>query len=124
MNQPIKPPQEATPQAAPQREADPLGPPPKARSAWRLVMTCLVLLLVVAAIVWWTKHQAVPEPQGRGGRNAVPMSIVPESVGNGDIGINLNALGISHFAGNRDHPQPDQRLSAAVHLHGPWRPPC
>jgi len=93
MNQPIKPPQEATPQAAPQREADPFGPPPKSRSAWRLVATCLVLLLVVAAIVWWTKHQAVPEPQGRGGRNAVPMSIVPETVGKGDIGINLNALG-------------------------------
>ena len=47
MNQPIKPPQEATPQAAPQREADPFGPPPK-RSAWRLIATCLVLLLVVA----------------------------------------------------------------------------
>jgi membrane fusion protein, multidrug efflux system len=93
MNQPIKPPQEATPQAAPQREADPFGPPPKPRSAWRLIATCLVLLLVVAAIVWWSKQQAAPEQQGRGGRNAVPMSIVPETVGKGDIGINLNALG-------------------------------
>jgi membrane fusion protein, multidrug efflux system len=92
MNQPIKPPQEATPQAAPQREADPFGPPPK-RSAWRLIATCLVLLLVVAAVVWWSKQQAAPEQQGRGGRNAVPMSIVPETVGKGDIGINLNALG-------------------------------
>lgn len=92
MNQPIKPPQEATPQAAPQREADPFGPPPK-RSAWRLIATCLVLLLVVAAVVWWSKQQAAPEPQGRGGRNAVPMSIVPETVGKGDVGINLNALG-------------------------------
>jgi multidrug efflux system membrane fusion protein len=92
MNQPIKPPQEATPQAAPQRETDPFGPPPK-RSAWRLIATCLVLLLVVAAIVWWSKQQAAPEQQGRGGRNAAPMSIVPETVGKGDIGINLNALG-------------------------------
>lgn len=92
MNQPIKPPQEATPQAAPQREADPFGPPPK-RSAWRLIATCLVLLLVVAAVVWWSKQQAAPEQQGRGGRNAVPMSIVPETVGKGDVGINLNALG-------------------------------
>jgi multidrug efflux system membrane fusion protein len=92
MNQPIKPPQEATRQAAPQREADPFGPPPK-RSAWRLIATCLVLLLVVAAVVWWSKQQAAPEQQGRGGRNAVPMSIVPETVGKGDIGINLNALG-------------------------------
>jgi multidrug efflux system membrane fusion protein len=93
MNQPIKPPQEATPQAAPPREADPLGAPPKSRSAWRLVTTCLVLLLVVAAIVWWSKQQAAPEQHGRGGRNAVPMSIVPETVGKGDIGINLNGLG-------------------------------
>jgi membrane fusion protein, multidrug efflux system len=93
MNQPIKPPQGATPRPAPQRETEPLGAPPKPRSAWRLVATCLVLLLVVAGIVWWSKHQAVPEPQGRGGRNAAPMSIVPETVGKGDIGINLNALG-------------------------------
>ena len=92
MNQPIRPPHEATPQAAPQREADPFGPPPKSRSAWRLVTTCLVLLLIVAGIVWWSKHQAVPE-QARGGRNAVPMSIVPETVGKGDIGITLNGLG-------------------------------
>ncbi|HEY3790486.1 MAG TPA: MdtA/MuxA family multidrug efflux RND transporter periplasmic adaptor subunit [Bradyrhizobium sp.] len=92
MNQPIKPPQEATPQDTPQREGDQFGPPPRSRSAWRLVTTCLVLLLVVAGIVWWTKHQAAPE-HARGGRNAVPMSIVPETVGKGDIGINLNGLG-------------------------------
>jgi multidrug efflux system membrane fusion protein len=94
MNQPIRPPQEAKarPQTPPQREADPFAPPPKSRSAWRLVITCLVLLLIVAGIVWWTKHQAAPE-QARGGRNAAPMSIVPETVGKGDIGINLNGLG-------------------------------
>jgi multidrug efflux system membrane fusion protein len=92
MNQPIKPPQEATPQAVPQREADPFGAPPKSRSAWRLVATCLVLLLIVAGIVWWSKHQAAPD-HARNGRNAAPMSIVPETVGKGDIGINLNGLG-------------------------------
>jgi multidrug efflux system membrane fusion protein len=92
MNQPIKPPQEATPQ----READPFGKPgPKPRSAWRFVGTCLLLLLIVAGIVWWTKHQQAnaPEPAGRGGRNAAPMSIVPETVGKGDINITLNGLG-------------------------------
>jgi membrane fusion protein, multidrug efflux system len=92
MNQPIKPPQEATPQ----REAAPFGAPgPRPRSAWRFVGTCLLLLLIVAGIVWWTKHQQAnaPEPAGRGGRNAAPMSIVPETVGKGEININLNGLG-------------------------------
>jgi multidrug efflux system membrane fusion protein len=92
MNQPIKPPQEATPQ----READPFGAPgPKPRSAWRFVGTCLLLLLIVAGIVWWTKHEQAnaPQPAGRGGRNAAPMSIVPETVGKGDINVTLNGLG-------------------------------
>jgi multidrug efflux system membrane fusion protein len=97
MNQPIKPPQEASPQvspqATPQRDDVQFGAPPKPRSAWRFILTCLVLLLIVAGIVWWSKQQAQPERQGRGGRNAAPMSIVPETVGKGDIGINLNALG-------------------------------
>ena len=93
MNQPIKPPQEASSQTTSQRGDEPFGGPPKPRSAWRLVATFLVLLLIVAGIVWWSKQQAAPEGQGRGGRNAAPMSIVPETVGKGDIGINLNALG-------------------------------
>src|SRR6201996_7437002 len=91
MNQPIKPPQEATPQKAP-----PSGAPPvlKTRSPWRFVGTCLLLLIIVAGIVWWTKHSAGPEQAGgRNGRNAAPMSIVPEVVGKGDININLNAIG-------------------------------
>ncbi len=91
MNQPMKPPQEATPH----REAPPpAGSPPvrKPRSAWGFVLTGLVLLLVVAGIVWWVRHQGAPE-QARGGRNAVPMSIVPQTVGKGDIGVNINALG-------------------------------
>jgi membrane fusion protein, multidrug efflux system len=50
------------------------------------------LLLVVAGVVWWSRQQGAPQP-ARGGRNAVAMSIVPEVVGKGDIGINLNGLG-------------------------------
>src|SRR6202012_3509788 len=52
--------------------------------------------LLVAGVVWWTRHQGEQQPQGgRNGRGAggAPMSIVPETVGKGDIGINLNALG-------------------------------
>jgi multidrug efflux system membrane fusion protein len=49
-------------------------------------------LLIVAGIVWWNKQGGAPQQAGAG-RNAAPMSIVPETVGKGDIGINLNALG-------------------------------
>jgi multidrug efflux system membrane fusion protein len=64
----------------------------KPRSGRRVVLTFVVILLVVAGIVWWTKQAAPPEPAGRG-RNSGPMSIVPEAVGKGDVGININALG-------------------------------
>jgi membrane fusion protein, multidrug efflux system len=91
MNQPVKPPQEATPQ---QQGLPSDAPVLKRRSPWRFIGTCLLLLLAVAGIVWWTKHQGVPQQQGgRNARNAAPMSIVPEVVGQGDININLNALG-------------------------------
>jgi multidrug efflux system membrane fusion protein len=87
MNQPVRPPQEARPA----RET--IGAPgPKSRSAWRLVATCLLLLLIVAGIVWWTKQEGAPD-RARAGRNAAPMSIVPEAVTKGDINININALG-------------------------------
>ncbi|QOZ38123.1 multidrug transporter subunit MdtA [Bradyrhizobium sp. CCBAU 53421] len=49
-------------------------------------------MAVLAGIVWWTRQQAAP-PQAGGGRNAGPMSIVPETIGKGDIGVSLNALG-------------------------------
>jgi multidrug efflux system membrane fusion protein len=49
-------------------------------------------LLVLAGIVWWSRQQTAPQPGGAG-RTAAPMSIVPETVGKGDIGVNLNALG-------------------------------
>jgi multidrug efflux system membrane fusion protein len=82
MNQPIKNLQEAP---GSEQTAKP-------RSGRRFVLTSIVILLVVAGIVWWTKQAPQPEPGGRG-RNAGPMSIVPEAVGKGDIGININALG-------------------------------
>jgi len=49
-------------------------------------------LLLLGGVVWWTRHGSAPQ-QANGGRNAAPMSIVPEAVSKGDIGINLNALG-------------------------------
>src|SRR6185312_5898762 len=88
MDQPVKHPHEV-----PTRERSPTKP----RSGWRVVLSSLLVVLVVAGIVWWTRHQNAPQQQagaGRGGRfGGGPMSIVPESVGRGDIGINLNALG-------------------------------
>jgi multidrug efflux system membrane fusion protein len=90
MNQPMKPPQEASPK----QEASPVRAPPvtKPRSGRRFVATCLLLLLIVAGVVWWSRHESAPD-QGSGARNAPPMSIVPEVVAKGDVGINLNALG-------------------------------
>ncbi len=89
MDQPLKPPKQA-----PAYEPSPTKP----RSGGRVVVASLVVLLLVAGVVWWTRHQAAPEEQtgrGRGGGRfgGGPMSIVPETVGKGDIGINLNALG-------------------------------
>jgi multidrug efflux system membrane fusion protein len=53
-----------------------------------------LILLLVAAVVWWTRQESAPQQGGAGGgRNSAPMSIVPETVSKGDIGINLNALG-------------------------------
>ena len=84
MNQPIKSLKEA-PSIGPSQTAKP-------RSRRRLVLTSILALLVVAGVVWWSRQGSAPQPAG-GGRNAAPMSIVPEVVGKGDIGINLNALG-------------------------------
>jgi membrane fusion protein, multidrug efflux system len=87
MNQPLKPP----------ADAPAIGSPgiKKPRSRRGLVLTLLLILLVVGGVVWWSKRESAPQ-QGAGGgagRNAAPMSIVPETVGQGDIGININALG-------------------------------
>jgi membrane fusion protein, multidrug efflux system len=64
----------------------------KPRSRRGFVLTAFLVLLCVAAVVWWTRQGGAPQQAG-GGRNGAPMSIVPEVVGKGDIGINLNALG-------------------------------
>jgi membrane fusion protein, multidrug efflux system len=76
------------------QKAPPIGPAQtaKPRSGRRFVLTAIVILLIVGGVVWWTK-QAAPPQQAGGGRNSAPMSIVPEVVGKGDIGININALG-------------------------------
>jgi membrane fusion protein, multidrug efflux system len=51
----------------------------------------VVASLIVAGIAWWSRQQVAPQ-QPEGGRNAA-MSIVPEAVVRGDVGITLNALG-------------------------------
>src|SRR5436305_43639 len=85
MNQPLKP-----PTGLPDYRS-----PTKPRSGGRVVVASLIVLLVVAGIVWWTRQQQAPQQDAaRGGRfGGAPMSIVPETIGKGDIGINLNALG-------------------------------
>jgi multidrug efflux system membrane fusion protein len=62
----------------------------KPGSRGRIVLTFILILLVVAGIVWWTWPGKAPQNNGR---NNGPMSIVPEVVGSGDIGVNINALG-------------------------------
>jgi multidrug efflux system membrane fusion protein len=84
MNQPIKS----------LKQAPPIGPSQttKPGSRRRLGLTSILALLIVVGVVWWTRQGGAPQ-QANGGRNAAPMSIVPEVVGKGDIGISLNALG-------------------------------
>jgi len=84
MNQPIKSLKEA-PSIGPSQTATP-------RSRRRLVLTSILALLVLVGVVWWSRQGSAPQ-QANSGRNAAPMSIVPEVVGKGDIGITLNALG-------------------------------
>jgi multidrug efflux system membrane fusion protein len=80
MNQPLKSLQEA-PEIVAKRK-------PRRRVAWIFA----VVLLAVAGVAWWTRPWTTPQPAAPG-RNAAAMSIVPEPVGKGDIGVNLNALG-------------------------------
>src|SRR5689334_21756396 len=87
MDKPLKPPKEA-----PDFELSPTRP----RSGGRTVFASILVLLVVAGIVWWTRQQGAPQPEAGGGRGrfgGAPMSSVPETVGKGDIGITLHALG-------------------------------
>jgi membrane fusion protein, multidrug efflux system len=83
MDQPIKNLQEA-PSIGPSQGSKP-------RSGRRSVLIGLLIVLLVAGVVWWTRQGAGPQ-QGNAGRNA-PMSIVPEAVSKGDVGVNINALG-------------------------------
>jgi membrane fusion protein, multidrug efflux system len=50
-----------------------------------------LVLLVIAGGYWWTRQGGAPQ-QGSG-RASPPMSVVAETIGKGDIAINLNALG-------------------------------
>ena len=84
MDQPIKKPQYA-PSIGPSQGTKP-------RSSRRLVLIGFLIVLLAAGIVWWTRQGTAPQP-GNAGRNAAPMSIVPETVGKGDVGVNINALG-------------------------------
>jgi membrane fusion protein, multidrug efflux system len=84
VNQPIKSLKEA-----PLVDAPPIiRPRPRRRLLWISVLA----LLVLAGVVWWSRQEGAPQ-QASTGRNGAPMSIVPETVGKGDIGINIDALG-------------------------------
>src|ERR1700751_1783188 len=88
MDQPLKP--LDSPHIAPSRT---VKPPPR---RWRFVLTWILILLALGGVVWWARHGEAPQQQaGRGGRGAggPPMSIVAETIGKGDIGVTLNALG-------------------------------
>ncbi|MBV8835240.1 MAG: efflux RND transporter periplasmic adaptor subunit [Alphaproteobacteria bacterium] len=68
--------------------------PPAKTSRGRVVIWTLLILAVLAGIVYWAMRQNAPQQTGRSGRDTgAPMSIVPETVGKGDIGVTLNALG-------------------------------
>src|SRR6185437_8721187 len=84
MNQPIKD----------LKEASAIGPSQvaKPRSRRRFVVISVLILLLIAGVLWWNRQASAPQ-QPNAGRNAAPMSIAPEVVGKGDIGIKLNALG-------------------------------
>ena len=44
-----------------------------------LIVVSLLVALIVAGVVWWSRQETARQPAG-GGRNAAPMSIVPEIV--------------------------------------------
>jgi multidrug efflux system membrane fusion protein len=89
MDQPIKPVQEV-----PARFPQSTQPRPRRRFSLKWIFA----LLILAGIVWWARQGSAPQQAG-GARTAPPMSIVPETVGKGSIGVNLNALGtVTSFA--------------------------
>ncbi|WP_407158812.1 MdtA/MuxA family multidrug efflux RND transporter periplasmic adaptor subunit [Bradyrhizobium sp. STM 3557] len=87
MDQPLKP-----PNVAPEREPETKTPAKRRRG--RPLLTILILVLLAAGAVWWLRREKAPQQDtARAGRNAAPMSVVDETIGKGDIGISLNALG-------------------------------
>ena len=42
----------------------------KPRSGGRIVISSLIVLLLVAGVVWWTRHQSGTQPEGGRGRFA------------------------------------------------------
>jgi membrane fusion protein, multidrug efflux system len=89
MDQPLKPPKKP-PMEIPSLEPEQT----KSRSRGRFLLTFLLVILVVGGVVWWAQHQSAPQQSAGNGRSgSAPMSIVPETIGKGSIGINLNALG-------------------------------
>src|SRR5450755_2303613 len=85
MDQPLKPP----------ADAPAIGSPgiKKPRPRRRFFLSLVLILIVVGGIVWWSRRESAPQQGGGSGRAAAPMSIVAETVSQGDIGININALG-------------------------------
>lgn len=85
MNRPIKTLEPGT------ADTGPFAQPPRS-SGWKVWAVGLIAVALLAGAVYYLRtHSAGNAPQqGRGG---APMSIVPEVVTTGDIGVNLNALG-------------------------------
>jgi membrane fusion protein, multidrug efflux system len=85
MDQPLKPP----------ANAPAIGSPgiKKPRPRRRFFLPLVLILIVVGGIVWWSRRESAPQQGGGSGRAGAPMSVVAETVGQGDIGININALG-------------------------------
>jgi membrane fusion protein, multidrug efflux system len=88
MDQLLKPPKEALRIDKDKETAPAIRRKSRRGFAWLL----LPALLVIGAIAYRYYEKPAASPQG-GPRNATVVSIVPEVVGKGDIGISLNALG-------------------------------
>jgi len=58
-----------------------------------LAIGLIVIVVLILAVVVFLNQKESATPSARNGRNAGQMSIVPEVVSKGDIGISLNALG-------------------------------
>jgi membrane fusion protein, multidrug efflux system len=59
----------------------------------RMALMAVLLLAILAGVIWWTRQESAPQDGNARRGGAAPMSIVPETVGKGDIAVNLNALG-------------------------------